>query len=98
MMKPAESLELIVAQVVVSGRVQGVCYRAFTKEAAVRLGLGGWVRNLPDGGVQAEIEGPREKVEKLLDQLRIGPPRASVTDVNVTWKSAAGHAGFVILD
>jgi acylphosphatase len=98
MMKPVEPLELIVAQVVVSGRVQGVCYRAFTKEAAVKLGLGGWVRNLPDGGVQAEIEGPREKVEKLLDQLRIGPPRASVTDLDVTWKSAGGHAGFVILD
>jgi acylphosphatase len=92
MMKPVEPLELIVAQVVVSGRVQGVCYRAFTKEAAVKLGLGGWVRNLPDGGVQAE------KVEKLLDQLRIGPPRASVTDLDVTWKSAGGHAGFVILD
>ena len=98
MMKPVEPLELIVAQVVVSGRVQGVCYRAFTKEAAVKLGLGGWVRNLPDGGVQAEIEGPREKIEKLLVQLRIGPPRASVTDLNVTWKSATGHAGFVILD
>jgi acylphosphatase len=98
MMKPPEALELIVAQVVVSGRVQGVCYRAFTQEAARELGLGGWVRNLPEGGVQAEIEGPREKVEKLLDKLRIGPPRASVTDLNVTWKAAAGHAGFVILD
>jgi len=97
-MKPAESLELVVAQVVVSGRVQGVCYRAFTQEAAHGLGLVGWVRNLPDGSVQVEIEGPREKVEKLLDRLRIGPPRASVTDLNVTWKSAAGHAGFVILD
>ena len=98
MMKPAESLERIVAHVVVSGRVQGVCYRAFTREAATELGLGGWVRNLPEGGVQAEIEGPREKVEKVLDQLRMGPPRASVTDLNVTWKSAAGHSGFLILD
>ncbi len=97
-MKPAESPELIVAQVVVSGKVQGVCYRAFTQSVAFGLGLGGWVRNLPDGGVQAEIEGPREKVEKLLDQLRIGPPRAIVTELNVNWKSAAGHAGFVIRD
>jgi acylphosphatase len=97
-MKPAESLELIAAQVIVSGRVQGVCYRAFTREAALELGLGGWVRNLPDGRVIAEIEGPREKVERLLEQLRIGPPRACVTDVNVTWKTAAGHGGFLILD
>jgi acylphosphatase len=98
MMKPAESLELIVAQVVVSGRVQGVCYRAFTQEAALGLGLRGWVRNLPNGDVQAEIEGSRDKVAELLVQLRIGPSRARVTDLNVLWKPAAGHVGFVILD
>ena len=89
-MNPAELVEVVTAQVVVSGRVQGVCYRAFTQEAALELGLGGWVRNLPDGGVHAEIEGPRKKIEKLLDRLRVGPPRAVVTDLKITWKAATG--------
>ena len=89
-MNPAELVEVVTAQVVVSGRVQGVCYRAFTQEAALELRLGGWVRNLPDGGVYAEIEGPRNKVEKLLDRLRVGPPRAIVSDLKITWKAATG--------
>ena len=87
-MKPAESLELVAAEVFVSGRVQGVCYRAFAQEAAVELGLGGWVRNLPDGRVQAEIQGPRLQIQKLLERLRAGPPRAVVTDLNIVWKEA----------
>jgi len=89
-MNPAELVVVVTAQVVVSGRVQGVCYRAFAQEAALELGLGGWVRNLPDGRVQAEIQGPRLQVEKLLDRLRAGPPRAVVTDLNITWKAATG--------
>jgi acylphosphatase len=87
-MNPAELGEVVAAQVIVSGRVQGVCYRAFAQEAAAQLGLGGWVRNLPDGRVQAEIQGPRLQVEKLLERLRAGPPRAVVTDLNVVWKKA----------
>jgi acylphosphatase len=87
-MNPAELGEVVAAQVIVSGRVQGVCYRAFAQEAAVELGLGGWVRNLPDGRVQAEIQGPRLQIEKLLERLRGGPPRAVVTDLNIVWKEA----------
>ncbi len=97
-MKPAESLELIAAHVIVSGRVQGVCYRAFTQEAAIELGLAGWVRNLPDGRVQAEIQGPRLQIEKLLERLRAGPPRSVVTDLNIVWKEAVKNPQrFVIL-
>src|SRR5207244_9719661 len=55
--KQTESQKVVAAEVVVSGRVQGVCYRAFTQEAALDLGLGGWVRNLPDGRVEAQVEG-----------------------------------------
>ena len=83
--------ELVAADVFVSGRVQGVCYRAFTQDAALHLGLCGWVRNLPDGRVHAEVEGPRTKIEELLKQLREGPPRAKVTEVAVTWKTPAGR-------
>lgn len=81
-----------------SGRVQGVYYRAFTQEAALELGLSGWVRNLYDGSVQVEVEGPRAKVDELLARLRCGPSLAVVTDVAVTWKAATGKArGFAVV-
>lgn len=93
-----EFSDLVAAEVVVSGLVQGVWYRAFTQEAAEELGLKGWVRNLPDGRVQAEVEGPRAQVEELLSRFRIGPPGAVVTDVAVTWKAATGRPrGFLIV-
>lgn len=93
-----ESSESVAAEVLVSGLVQGVWYRAFTQQAAEELGLMGWVRNLPDGRVQAEVEGPRKHVEDLLSRLRVGPPGAVVTDVAVTWKAATGRPrGFTIM-
>jgi acylphosphatase len=89
--------DLVAAEVVVSGDVQGVGYRAFTQRAAEDLGLSGWVRNLYDGRVQVEVEGPRATVEKLLARLRHGPSLAEVTDVSVTWKTPTGSAqGFAI--
>ena len=97
--KQTESQKVVAAEVVVSGRVQGVCYRAFTQEAALDLGLGGWVRNLPDGRVEAQVEGPRGQIEKLLDLLRTGPPRSLVTDLKINWKAAVkGSQHFLIVD
>ena len=97
--KQTESQKVVAAEVVVSGRVQGVCYRVFTQEAALDLGLGGWVRNLPDGRVEAQVEGPRGQIEKLLNLLRTGPPRALVTDLKIDWKSSArGSQHFLIVD
>ncbi len=92
-----ESSEVVAAEVVVSGDVQGIGYRAFTQRAAKDLGLCGWVRNLYDGRVQVEVEGPREKVEELLARLRRGPSLAAVTDMSVAWKTPTGSAqGFTI--
>ncbi|HEV8243580.1 MAG TPA: acylphosphatase [Nitrospirales bacterium] len=92
-----ESPEVVAAEIFVSGDVHGVGYRFFTQRVAEELKLSGWVRNLPDGRVQVEIEGPRAKVEELLARLRVGPRLASVTDVAVTWKAATGSArGFTI--
>ncbi len=77
----------------VSGRVQGVFFRARTCEVATRLGLAGWVRNLPDGRVELLAEGPGEALEQLLAFCRVGPAGARVDDVNVAFGVASGGLG-----
>jgi acylphosphatase len=79
------------AHLVVNGRVQGVYFRAETYDQAAALGLTGWVKNRPDRSVEAVAEGSREKIEKLIDWCRQGPPRAEVLDVNVTWEEYTGE-------
>jgi len=76
------------AEVRVSGRVQGVLYRAFAREAARRLGLTGFCRNLSDGSVEVIAEGEKEAIGALIEQLRAGPPRAKVEDIQIQWKPA----------
>lgn len=75
----------------IHGRVQGVFYRQSTMEAARRLGLTGWVRNLADGSVEAVVEGPAETVRDLFAWCRQGPPAADVTSVDVDWTDATGE-------
>ena len=65
----------------IAGRVQGVGFRYFTRDAAAREGLTGWVRNLPDGRVQAYLEGEAEAVTRVERLLRQGPGSGRVTDV-----------------
>jgi acylphosphatase len=84
---------LVRAHLLVSGRVQGVCYRQATADTARRLGLRGWVRNLPDGRVEAEAEGDRAVVEALVEWCRRGPPAAQVDDLEVGWGEAGGGLG-----
>ncbi len=72
----------------VSGRVQGVGFRYFTVEQARRLGVGGSVRNLPDGRVEVVAEGDRAALEALVAAVRNGPPGAHVWDVRVDWTDA----------
>jgi acylphosphatase len=67
----------------VSGRVQGVYYRASARQQAVRLGVNGYARNLPDGRVEVLMVGPAAAAQALLDWLWQGPPSASVTHVEV---------------
>lgn len=74
------------AHVIISGRVQGVCYRAVTKEQADCLKLSGWIRNLPSGQVEAVFEGEKETIENILSWCRKGPPGARVANVVVTWE------------
>ncbi len=65
----------------ISGRVQGVWFRAWTNKRAVDLGLDGWVRNRSDGTVEALFAGPQQAVECMVDTCREGPPAASVAEV-----------------
>lgn len=67
----------------VTGRVQGVAYRAWARDEAVSLGLSGWVRNEDDGSVSALIVGPGDAVEEMVARMRRGPPAALVSDVAV---------------
>jgi acylphosphatase len=74
----------------VSGLVQGVWFRVATNDEAKKLGLTGWVRNVPDGRVEVFACGEKEKVSRLLEWLQHGPPRAKVSDVaanEVAWEA-----------
>ncbi|MFB6281371.1 MAG: acylphosphatase [Haloferacaceae archaeon] len=82
------------AHVHVSGRVQGVYYRANTRDAARDAGVDGWVRNLDDGRVEAVFEGPREAVERMVEWCHEGSPAARVEDVEVTYEEPRGEDGF----
>jgi acylphosphatase len=80
----------------ISGRVQGVFFRATTEDEARRRGLTGWVRNADDGRVEAEVQGPPDAVDELIDECRTGPPAARVEDVEVTPIEPVGNeSGFM---
>lgn len=83
-------------RVVVAGRVQGVWFRDSCREQARAEGLAGYVRNLADGRVEAEFEGPESAVERLIAWCRSGPPRAEVEDVQVEHLVPRGESGFRI--
>lgn len=83
--------------VVVTGRVQGVGFRDSMRREAERLGLAGWVRNLPDGNVEAAFEGSAEAVERLTDWCYHGPPGARVMSVVPRDEPPEGLSGFRIL-
>ncbi len=74
------------AHLIISGKVQGVFYRASCQEVAQGLGLKGWVRNLSNGDVEVLAQGEKEKIEKLIDWCKKGPPSAKVNNANVKWE------------
>ena len=81
-------------RVLVHGRVQGVFFRDTLRERARAHGVAGWVRNRPDGAVEAVFEGSPEAVERLVRFCRTGPPRAAVERVEVTEEDPEGLSGF----
>jgi acylphosphatase len=84
------------AHVIVRGQVQGVFFRAEMRDRAASLGLGGWVRNNPDGTVEAVFEGERERVESMVEWCRRGPRLARVEDADVTWEQPVGETRFTV--
>jgi len=74
------------AHAFISGRVQSVYFRATTRDVAREAGLKGWVKNLPDGGVEAVFEGEKEAVGKMLQWCTHGPSGAEVKDVDAKWE------------
>lgn len=77
--------EMASMSLLITGKVQGVFYRASTQEQAQRLNLRGWVMNLPDGGVEVEAEGTKLSLESLVEWCKQGPPDARVDHVSVRW-------------
>ena len=88
--------DTIARSVVVSGRVQGVFFRDSARREARRLGVRGWVRNRPDGNVEAHVEGAPDAVAELVRWCRSGPRHADVDDVSVTDVEPAGFDGFAV--
>jgi acylphosphatase len=81
----------------VFGKVQGVAFREYTRREAARLGLSGWVRNLPDGTVEVIFEGPEEKTGVLLLWLASGSPFAVVTRIESNEETVLGETGPFII-
>ena len=82
--------------VIIYGRVQGVWFRAHTKEIADKLGIKGWVRNLPDGSVEAVFEGNEESIEEMIKWCHQGPPLARVDRVEINYEEPKGERNFEI--
>ena len=80
----------------VVGRVQGVFFRAWTREQAERLGVNGWIRNCSDGSVEAYLEGRQGGVDQLIELLRCGPSGARVDDLQVEEAQPQNHDWFAI--
>jgi len=80
----------------VSGRVQGVFFRVDTQREAQSLGLVGWVRNLPDGRVEIVAQGDAEAVRALVEWSHLGPLRAEVASVDISWEETDPIDGFSI--
>ncbi|HDH44376.1 MAG TPA: acylphosphatase [Thermococcus sp.] len=90
-------MEIVRAHLKIYGRVQGVGFRWSMQREAKKLGVNGWVRNLPNGSVEAVIEGEKERVEALIGWAHQGPAWARVTRVEISWKPPKGERGFRVV-
>ncbi|TMH96777.1 acylphosphatase [Candidatus Bathyarchaeota archaeon] len=85
------------ARILISGLVQGVFFRRGIADLARQLGVTGWVRNLPDGGVEVVCEGDKNELDRVIQFCRVGPSGARVRNVDVDWSDFKGDfRGFKI--
>lgn len=90
-------MEKVRAHAFISGRVQGVFYRAWTRKVATSLGLTGWARNLSDGRVEVLFEGSKKDIEEMIRRAKKGPNTSGVENIVVSWGKATGkYADFEI--
>jgi acylphosphatase len=80
----------------VTGRVQGVFFRAWARDEARTLGIKGWVRNCRDGSVEAQLEGEAEAIDEMIELMREGPPDARVDQVSVETADPEGCGSFEV--
>ena len=80
----------------VTGQVQGVFFRAWTRNEARRLGVSGWVRNCEDGSVEALLDGNEQAVEQLIGLMRRGPPGARVEDLSASFAEPENLSSFEV--
>jgi len=88
--------DLVRVQAYVSGLVQGVGFRWFVERSGKQMKLSGWVRNLPDGCVELEVEGPEFKVEAFLEEVGRGPISSRVDSVSTSERPVTGESGYRI--
>ena len=88
---------MICVHVRISGRVQGVFYRTFTQNKAREMGIKGWVKNVPGGGVEAVLEGERQKVGELLGLMKAGPEGSMVLGMELSELKCKGYEDFEII-
>ena len=89
-------MAIVARHVRVTGRVQGVFFRAWTRDEAQTLGLRGWVRNCSDGSVEAYLEGEEAAVEQMIERMRSGPPSAKVENLKISEASAKNLGSFEV--
>src|SRR5205085_9502343 len=94
--KIESSYNMPTIHLIITGKVQGVFYRAKAKETADRLGITGWVRNTDEGDVEAVATGTKEQIEKFIEWCRKGPQRAEVTNVEATEQEESQFETFEI--
>lgn len=90
-MANTNSNDLVRAHIWVTGRVQGVGFRAFVQQAGSLFGLTGWVRNVGYHQVETVAEGKREVVEKFIEAVKTGPRAARVDELHIEWESSTGE-------
>jgi acylphosphatase len=90
-------MEMARAHLFIDGRVQGVFFRAFTREVAHNLDLNGWVKNIRDGRVEAVLEGEKKVIQQAIQKCYAGPPGAKVSNIDIQWEQYTGKEnGFSI--